>query len=151
MLLIGSKRSLRSVNVLVAQWLEPTAHNGLVGGSSPSRHTIILTVAMILFSSLVSAEPYHGKASWYNKGVKTADGKKFNPDKYTVAHRTLPFGTMLRLTNVKNDKVIEAVVNDRGPFVRTRELDVSSGAAKALGFFHSGTAKLIIEVLDRRN
>ena len=58
---------------------------------------------------------------------------------------------MLRLTNVKNDKVIEAIVNDRGPFVRTRELDVSREAAQALGFFHSGTAKLLIEVLDRRN
>jgi rare lipoprotein A len=106
---------------------------------------------MILFSSVTNAEPYHGKASWYDKGRITANGKKFNPDKYTVAHRTLPFGTMLRLTNVKNGNTIEAIVSDRGPFVRTKELDVSSGAAKALGFFHSGTAKLLIEVLDRRD
>ena len=93
---------------------------------------------------------YHGTASWYRDGKKTAQGKKFEPNKYTVAHRTLPFGTMLRLTNVKNGRSIDAIVNDRGPFVRTRELDVSKGGAEALGFFHSGTAKLLIEVLDRR-
>jgi len=93
---------------------------------------------------------YRGNASWYQKGKKTADGKKFNPTKYSVAHRTLPFGTMLRLTNVSNGNTIEAIVNDRGPFVKGKELDVSRGAAQALGFFHSGQAKLIIEVLDRR-
>ena len=98
----------------------------------------------------MAAEGYQGTASWYNKGAITSEGKRFNPNKYSVAHRTLPFGTMLKLTNVKNGNTIEAVVSDRGPFVKTKELDVSSGAAKALGFFHSGTAKLLIEVLDRR-
>ena len=96
-----------------------------------------------------AADKYHGNASWYKDGKKTAQGKKFDPYKYSVAHRTLPFGTMLRLTNVKTGNTIDAIVNDRGPFVRTRELDVSAGAAQALGFFHSGTAKLIIEVLDK--
>jgi rare lipoprotein A len=104
----------------------------------------------MLSTSAIAADSYHGTASWYSKGSKTADGKKFNPNKYSVAHRTLPFGTMLRLTNVSNGNSIEAIVSDRGPFVRNKELDVSSGAAKALGFFHSGTAKLLIEVLDRR-
>jgi rare lipoprotein A len=56
---------------------------------------------------------------------------------------------MLRLTNVENGSTIDAVVNDRGPFVKSKEIDVSRGAAKALGFFHSGTAKLLIEVLSR--
>ena len=111
---------------------------------------VLALVTVILSSSCLAADKYHGNASWYKDGHKTAQGKKFNPNKYSVAHRTLPFGTMLRLTNVKNGNTIEAVVNDRGPFVRTRELDVSSSAAEALGFFHSGTAKLLIEVLDRR-
>jgi rare lipoprotein A len=93
---------------------------------------------------------YQGHASWYQDGKRTADGQRFNPDKYSVAHRTLPFGTMLRLTNVKTGNTIEAVVNDRGPFIKGKEVDVSRGGAKALGFFHSGTAKLLIEVLDRR-
>ena len=110
---------------------------------------LVTLFALILSTSAIAGE-YQGKASWYKDGKKTAQGKKFNPTKYSVAHRTLPFGTMLRLTNVKNGNTIEAVVNDRGPFVRTRELDVSSSAAQALGFFHSGTAKLVIEVLDRR-
>jgi rare lipoprotein A len=57
---------------------------------------------------------------------------------------------MLRLTNVANGNTIEAVVNDRGPFAKGKELDVSRGAAQALGFFHSGQARLIIEVLNRR-
>jgi len=111
---------------------------------------LVTLFALILSTSAVAAEKYQGKASWYKDGKRTAQGKKFNPTKYSVAHRTLPFGTMLRLTNVKNGSTIDAVVNDRGPFVRTRELDVSSSAAQALGFFHSGTAKLMIEVLDRR-
>ena len=111
--------------------------------------TLVLLFTVV-FSSSCFAEGYYGTSSWYNKGTKTANGKKFNPNKYSVAHRTLPFGTMLRLTNVKTGSSIEAIVTDRGPFVRTKELDVSSSAAKALGFFHSGTAKLLIEVLDRR-
>ena len=110
----------------------------------------IILFCAVVFSSNVTAEEYHGTASWYDKGNKTAQGKKFDPNKYSVAHRTLPFGTMLRLTNVKNGKTIDAIVNDRGPFVGTKELDVTSSGAKALGFFHSGTAKLLIEVLDRR-
>jgi rare lipoprotein A len=111
---------------------------------------VITLFALILSTSAIADDKYQGRASWYKDGKKTAQGKKFDPTKYSVAHRTLPFGTMLRLTNVKNGATIDAVVNDRGPFVRTRELDVSSSAAQALGFFHSGTAKLVIEVLDRR-
>jgi rare lipoprotein A len=112
---------------------------------------LITLFALILSTSVIAADKYQGKASWYKDGKKTAQGKKFDRTKYSVAHRTLPFGTMLRLTNVKTGASIDVVVNDRGPFVRTRELDVSSSAAQALGFFHSGTAKLTIEVLDRRN
>jgi rare lipoprotein A len=111
---------------------------------------LITLLCAVVFSSSCLAEEYYGVSSWYHNNNKTAQGKRFDPDKYSVAHRTLPFGTMLRLTNVKNGNTIEAVVNDRGPFVRNKELDVSSSAAKALGFFHSGTAKLLIEVLDRR-
>jgi len=111
---------------------------------------LVTLFTLILSTSAIAAEKYQGKASWYHDSKITAQGNKFNPTKYSVAHRTLPFGTMLRLTNVKNGSTIDAIVNDRGPFVRTRELDVSSSAAQALGFFHSGTAKLMIEVLDRR-
>ena len=93
---------------------------------------------------------YNGVASWYSTGKRTADGSRFYPDGLSVAHRTLPFGTMLRLTNPQTGSTIDAVVNDRGPFVHGKEIDVSRGGAKALGFFHSGTAKLLIEVLEKR-
>ena len=112
---------------------------------------LVLVIAAIVFPVLAYAgDGYYGRASWYKSNRKTAQGKRLDPNKYSVAHRTLPFGTMLRLTNVKTGKTIEAIVNDRGPFVRTRELDLTSSGAEALGFFHSGTAKLLIEVLDRR-
>ena len=111
---------------------------------------LIVCCAVVLFSFHACAEPYHGTASWYSTDKLIESRKKIGLDKYTVAHRTLPFGTMLKLTNVKNGNSIEAIVNDRGPFIKNRELDVSSSGAKALGFFHSGTAKLLIEVLSRR-
>lgn len=114
------------------------------------RASLLFFCAIITSTGAIAGDSYYGTASWYNKGEITASGKVFKPDKYSVAHRTLPFGTMLRLTNVKNGTSIDAIVSDRGLFVRTKELDVSSGAAKALGFFHSGTAKLLIEVLDGR-
>jgi rare lipoprotein A len=101
-------------------------------------------------SDRVIKKSYYGTASWYQSGKKTANGERFDPNKYSVAHRTIPFGTMLRLTNVSNGNTLEVVVNDRGPFVRNKEIDVSRGAAQTLGFFHSGTAKLLIEVLEKR-
>jgi rare lipoprotein A len=110
----------------------------------------LAAIAMVFPLSAYSADmngQYHGTASWYQKGAKTASGQKFNPHKYSVAHKNLPFGTMLRLTNIKTGATIDAVVNDRGPFKKGRELDVSRAGAISLGFFHSGTAKLLIEVL----
>jgi len=120
------------------------------------KYVIAICVSMVLSGCASDLEAasvkhkYHGVASWYSKGKRTADGNRFNPDGLSVAHRTLPFGTMLRLTNPENGSTIDAVVDDRGPFVRGKEIDVSRGGAKALGFFHSGTAKLLIEVLEKR-
>lgn len=91
---------------------------------------------------------YQGKASWYSSGKKTASGEKYNPNGYSVAHRTLPFGTHVQLTNPQNGNKIVAIVNDRGPFVRSREIDVSRGVAKSLGFINKGTQNLIIEVYN---
>lgn len=83
--------------------------------------------------------------SYYGKelaGRRTANGERFNPAALTAAHKTLPFNTKLRLTNPKTGKTIIVRINDRGPFIRGRHLDVSSGAAKALGFKQSGVATL---------
>jgi rare lipoprotein A len=90
---------------------------------------------------------YQGYATWYQTGHFTASGQRFQPDKFTVAHRTLPFGTALQLTNPANGNSIKVVVNDRGPHVKNRHYDVSRGTAKALGFYKQGVAKLQIKLL----
>ncbi len=82
------------------------------------------------------------KASYYSTGRRTASGERFNPNGYTAASRTLPFGTMLRLTNPATGRSVVVRVNDRGPFVRGRSLDVARGAAAALGMIAQGTANL---------
>lgn len=85
--------------------------------------------------------------SWYQHGKKTASGQRFDPNGLSAAHRTLPFGTKLRLTNPNNGKSIIVTVNDRGPFIRGTGLDVSRGAAQQLGFIRQGKTKLIMQVL----
>jgi rare lipoprotein A len=82
------------------------------------------------------------RASYYDTGGRTADGERFRPNGFTAANRTLPFGTMLRLTNPSTGRTVTVRVNDRGPFVPGRSLDVSRGAAAALGMIGSGTATL---------
>src|SRR6476661_11075749 len=75
-------------------------------------------------------------ASWYGdelRGNRTASGEKFNPDGLTAAHKTLPFGTCLVVGNPRNGKSVNVRVNDRGPFVKDRVLDLASGAASAIG------------------
>ena len=86
-------------------------------------------------------------ASWYNVNRKTANGQRFDPNGNSVAHRSLPFGTKLKLTNPYNGKSIVAIVNDRGPFVKNVGIDVSRGGASKLDFIKKGKTKLIIEVM----
>src|SRR5262249_32158522 len=74
-----------------------------------------------------------GMASFYSHGSRTASGEKFNPKELTAAHPTLPFGTRVRVTNVNTGKSVTVRVNDRGPFVRGRVIDVSHSAAESLG------------------
>lgn len=72
-----------------------------------------------------------------------------NPSALTVAHRSLRFGTKIRVTNRKNGKSVIVRVNDRGPFIRGRVLDLSRAAAKQIGMIHSGTAKVCYDVVSR--
>jgi rare lipoprotein A (peptidoglycan hydrolase) len=90
-----------------------------------------------------------GVASWYGAefaGHPTASGEIFDPDKLTAAHADLPFGTYLIVTNTVNDKKIAVRVNDRGPFVKSRILDISRAAAERLDMLATGTARVILEV-----
>lgn len=108
-----------------------------------------MAVASTSFVAPVAAQSV-GHASYYGKelaGRKTASGERFNPGGLTAAHRSLPFGTQLKLTNKQNGRSVVVRVNDRGPFVRGRAIDVSFGAAQALGFAGRGVTQLLIEPL----
>ena len=87
------------------------------------------------------AEDFHGK--------RTSNGELFNMYDYTCAHKSLPFGTVLRVTNLSNGKTCDVRVNDRGPFVATREIDLSKAAAVKLDMIGSGTAKVKLEIVQR--
>ena len=93
----------------------------------------------------------YGKASWYGDkehGNRSASGEIFNRYAYTAAHKELPFGTVVRVTNLENRKQVEVRINDRGPYVKGRVIDLSYAAAKSIGLVRSGVAKVKIEVLS---
>lgn len=101
-------------------------------------------VAFTAFSALADI----GHASFYGRelaGRRTASGEVFRPEGMTAAHRSLPMGTRLKVTNLGNGKSVVLRINDRGPFVRGRLIDVSQGAARQLGFVAQGTARVRIE------
>ena len=88
-----------------------------------------------------------GLASFYTEGQQTANGEKYDPTELTAAHRTLPFGTRLQVTNVATGRSVTVRVNDRGPFVKGRVVDVSYSAAQALGMVNSGVANVKVDLL----
>lgn len=90
-----------------------------------------------------------GIASYYGKGERTATGEAFNPQDLTAAHRTLPFGTRVRVTRVDNGDSVVVRINDRGPFKPGRVIDLSTKAAEDLGMTGMGLAAVNLEVLDR--
>ena len=90
----------------------------------------------------------HGVASFYTEGTQTASGERFDTHELTAAHRTLPFGTRLRVTNVATGRSVTVRVNDRGPFVPGRVIDVSYSAAETLGMVGRGIAKVKLDVVQ---
>jgi rare lipoprotein A len=95
---------------------------------------------------------FQGIASFYGydgSGTRTATGERFNPEAMTAAHRSLPFGTRVRVTNTRNGRSVIVRINDRGPYVRGRIIDLSFAAARVLGMMSSGIAPVKIEVLGR--
>ena len=87
------------------------------------------------------AEDFHGK--------KTSNGERFNMNDFTCAHKSLPFNTILKVTNLANGKTCEVRVNDRGPFVLNREIDLSKAAATKLGMIGTGTTKVKLEIVKK--
>jgi rare lipoprotein A len=95
-----------------------------------------------------AALPQTGEASWYgaqHQGKRTASGSLYDQAKLTAAHRSLPFGTRVRVTNVSNGKSVDVAITDRGPYVGNRIIDLSRAAAQALGMIESGTATVRLE------
>lgn len=114
----------------------------------------IAVIALILTLSLTllqAQELQRGKASYYSKdlrGRRTASGEVFNPNDLTCAHRYYPFGTLLKVYNPANGKSVVVKVTDRGPFVRSRIIDLSWRAAKELGIVSQGVAMVIVTKVD---
>jgi len=93
-----------------------------------------------------------GVASWYGgkfHGRRTASGSRFNQNALTCAHRTLPFGSQLKVTNIANGKSVLVQVNDRGPAIRSRLIDLSKAAAKELDFIKRGTTQVQLELIPQ--
>lgn len=89
-----------------------------------------------------------GKASYYSdkfNGKKTASGEKFRNSKLTAAHKTLPFGTKVKVTNVKNGKTVKVKINDRGPFIAGRIIDISKKAARKIDMDKEGVGSVVIK------
>jgi rare lipoprotein A (peptidoglycan hydrolase) len=92
-----------------------------------------------------------GMAAWYGtkfNGRKTASGERFNMQKCTAAHRTLPFNSLVKVTNLKNKASVVVRINDRGPFVKSRIIDLSRAAARKIGLDKTGTAPVRIELAE---
>lgn len=110
---------------------------------------------------VATAQPTHhrqhwfqfGRASWYGhalQGQPTATGEAYDMNAMTCAHRTLPLGSLIRVTNLRNHRSLVVRVNDRGPMIESRVVDLSYAAARRLGFSHRGTAKVRLDLIDAR-
>lgn len=111
--------------------------------------SLVATLSLCLWLGLFigSAFGQDGIASYYHEGQRTANGERFNPGGMTAAHRTLPFNTRVRVTRKSNGQSVDLRINDRGPFIRGRIIDVSRGAAVRLGMIGSGVAQVHVEVI----
>ena len=107
------------------------------------------TLAFTAFfaSNAANASNSCGHASWYALHSKTASGERMNPGLLTAAHRQLAFGTKVKVTNMRNGKSVVVRINDRGPFIRGRVIDLSRAAATSISMVKSGTAKVCYEII----
>ncbi|MDX1300497.1 MAG: septal ring lytic transglycosylase RlpA family protein [Pseudomonas sp.] len=118
---------------------------------------ILLAIASLLLSACASqgqVDPNgyraEGQASYYgarHHGQKTARGERFDPHALTAAHRSLPFGSRVQVTNLRNDKSVVVRINDRGPYARKRIIDLSKKAAEQLGMLRDGVVPVRVEQL----
>ena len=132
----------------VGGYTTPVGPEGGTGDNASMRFgTIAATLAIVVagLAAPAEAQTFSGKASYYGGGGRTASGGHVG--RMTCAHRSLPFGSRVRVTNLMNHRSAVLVVNDRGPFVGGRVLDVSTGAARILGFIGRGIAAVRVSTL----
>lgn len=112
--------------------------------------TVTTAAATATATVIATADTLEGKVSYFARkftGRKTASGERFNPNALTMAHKTLAFGTLVRVTNLLNGKSVQVRVNDRGPFVAGRVADLSHAAAHQLDLLRLGVAHARLEIL----
>lgn len=118
----------------------------------------IYWITAVLFILTACSSPSHskvlehrsGQASWYgayHQGKPTASGERFNQHKFTAAHRTLPFGTRVKVTNTLSNKSVTVRINDRGPYAKGRVIDLSRAAAQEINIVNRGVAPVRLQVL----
>jgi rare lipoprotein A len=109
-----------------------------------------VALAACLVPAMAEAGSWTGKASYYSlSGNRTASGARYHAGAMTAAHRTLPFGTSVKVTNLENGRSAVVVVNDRGPFVAGRVIDVSTHAAMMLAFRNKGVARVRVDTMKQ--
>jgi len=149
---INTNRSLRfpivAAMLLAAAFLLTSARSGT---------SIEAQQAMATAPSTQTAHRQHwfefGRASWYGhalQGQPTATGEAYDMNAMTCAHRTLPLGSLVRVTNLRNHRSQVVRVNDRGPMIESRVIDLSYAAARRLGFSRRGTARVRVDLIDSR-
>ncbi|MFD1329271.1 septal ring lytic transglycosylase RlpA family protein [Mycoplana ramosa] len=114
--------------------------------SSVAALAAIVIAAPVTFASVAEAAGC-GRASWYALTSRTASGERMNPAKLTAAHKSLRFGTKVKVTNSNNGKSVVVRINDRGPFIRGRVLDLSKAAASEIGMIGAGHAKVCYQIV----
>ncbi|MBD2137558.1 septal ring lytic transglycosylase RlpA family protein [Anabaena sp. FACHB-1237] len=120
----------------------------------PKRISFVMPNITPKIDALGVKASFKGMASWYGydgSGSRTASGERYRPEGLTAAHRTLPLGTKVRVTNTRTGQSVVVRINDRGPYIRGRIIDLSAGAARVLGMIRSGVAPVKVEVLGTKN
>jgi len=126
----------------------------LIGCSSNPKKTVLYPKSVVQNSRFEKGKTIKGKASWYGKhfhGKKTASGEKYNMNNLTAANKTLPFGTIVRVKNLDNNRSVKVKINDRGPFIKGRMIDLSKAAFEKISPLEVGVLNVEVTILDTSN
>ncbi len=137
-------QTLTGLTALVATVALSTAASATPSVNS-SQPNISVSSQQLIAQSVGTASFYSGAP--HEGGSATASGERFNPSAHTAAHRSLPFGTKVRVTSVRTGKSVVVRINDRGPFIGGRVIDLSAGAARAIGLTSSGIGSVRMDIL----